>query len=231
MLRNEIDRTREEYQETLEAIQHQQLVIQKLESLLWKKLPTQAMMTDSAAQTDTSAFASSQSVFYQLAKVKMQIHRAKTRNRVASVAREEYVKKMDHDIEELRDIVKDKLPPGYQVDAILEASKAKSKQTVQEVLVAIVPEELPKRTFQVGTFGAGGGGATGAGTPSLQQQQQNQDNRVTSAQDELAGIQKLRDTMNTTAGRGGGASPGAPRRSGSAESGASRASHGTVTYL
>jgi hypothetical protein len=118
-LQRELAQYREEYADALEAIHHQQLVIQRLEQLLWRKLPVLPLTSDAATQTDHEFFSSTQSVFFQIANMRMRIERTRERNRVASLARDELLSRMEKENSDLRDMVADKVPPEYQVELIL----------------------------------------------------------------------------------------------------------------
>lgn len=137
-LQRELAQYREEYADALEAIHHQQLVIQRLEQLLWRKLPVLPLTSDAATQTDHEFFSSTQSVFFQIANMRMRIERTRERNRIAAIARDELLSKMEKENSDLRDMVADKVPPEYQVEQIL--SGVQSSNALTSVPAANVPE-------------------------------------------------------------------------------------------
>ena len=82
-LQQELHEYRQKYATSVEALQSQQLVIDKLETMLWTKVEPELLQSDSATEVDPGVFNSTQSIFMQVAQLKIRIERMRERRRIA----------------------------------------------------------------------------------------------------------------------------------------------------
>lgn len=135
MLAHELQELKEEYATCLEAIQHQQLVIQKLESLLWEKANTRRLSNDAATDPpEDGAFSSRECLFIQVLKVSLKLDRARSKREQCRVEYAKHTHRMQRDLEELKKIVRPSLPPGVQVDTILRQGDLPQVSAVKALL-------------------------------------------------------------------------------------------------
>lgn len=133
-IHSEIRDLRERYATALDAIQHQRMVIDRLESLLWTKMRTQPLHRDAAVQVE--AFGDSNESVY-LASVMLQVRemRARDRRAAAKNASGVVVEEMEHAVSALRRDAADLVPAGAVVDGILKNHSGAVSQ---------VPSAVPK---------------------------------------------------------------------------------------
>lgn len=132
-LLRELREYREKYERMLEALQSQQLVIDKLDSLLWTKVEPQPLVTDSATEIELGVFSSSQSVFMLVAQLKIRIERMRERRRVAQERYQFYLEQLRADIANIKSIVGEALPVKGTVDALLQREMSSSQSVAANV--------------------------------------------------------------------------------------------------
>jgi hypothetical protein len=119
------------YNTSVEALQSQQLVIDKLETMLRTKIEAKLLQTDSATEVDPSIFNLAQSIFMQIAQLKIRIERMRERRRIAQERYQYYYAQLNADINNIKNIVGCALPVKETVDALLQKELSLSKSQRQ----------------------------------------------------------------------------------------------------
>lgn len=165
-LRKRVSELRDEYGVALEAIHHQQLVIQRLESMLALKVPPQNLVTDVGTNTEQVAAGSSQSTFAVLLDLRLRLSRVREKRRVSSETFRKHITELDDGLKEIKAVIGDAVPSGEAADLLLDKSRVAAAVVPQHVQQQL-PQREPPVTASVGAV------PRSPPTPLLQQVQPN----------------------------------------------------------
>jgi len=118
----ELEGLRGSYRKTLEAIQHQNLVIAQLERLLWTKQSVRGLYRDAAIQTDPVGggdAAEHEVLFLTVIRLRLQIHREQRRCQEFREHAQGHLVQLEEALQVLRRRAVDAVPAGAHVSAIL----------------------------------------------------------------------------------------------------------------
>ncbi len=117
----EIEDLRPRYESALEALRHQQMVIDQLEDLLIHKTTPQPLSIDNAAQTEVGGDVP-ESLFVRTIKLRLELERARSQRAQAAKAQQFELAEMERDLTALRSDVVAALPVGVHVQPLLEST-------------------------------------------------------------------------------------------------------------
>ena len=120
MLRCEVEAARGAYQEALDALHHQRLVVGRIEAILASKTHAPALSRDKGSQTDTP-IDESEGVFLASTQLHAKILRMIMRRRAFESAAQRDVDQLQLSVEALRLEVADSVPADEIVNGILSA--------------------------------------------------------------------------------------------------------------
>lgn len=127
LLKQEFLQYQELYNEKLEALQHQQLVIHTLESMLWKKVPPRNLFQDSSTETDPVDF-STQSMYLQVINLKIRIERMRERRRVAREEQKRQLAMLQSIKQDMQQKLEKVLLPGQTFESLMADYRAATKK-------------------------------------------------------------------------------------------------------
>ena len=119
----ELEMLRPQYEQTLEALRHQALVIDRLEELLLTKVTPTPLQGDAAAQTDPIGEAP-ESLFVTNVKLKLELMRLQSQREQCYVAQAYELACLERDLAALRADVVNVLPAGVHVQGAADGRTA-----------------------------------------------------------------------------------------------------------
>lgn len=119
----ELEDLRPAYEQTLDALRHQQLVIEQLQNILMYKLQAGPLCVDECVQTEPMEEVP-ESLFVGTLRLKLELDRVRMQRVHCSKAQEVELSVMEKDLLSLREQVALMLPPGVHTQPLLEAQLA-----------------------------------------------------------------------------------------------------------